>query len=127
MATEKVKFDTVDQYIGSFGKEDRQVLENIRQTIKKALPAAEEVISYQIPAYKQNGFVIYFSCYTAHYSLSIPPSTVFEKFKKELSGYNVSKSTVQLPKGQPIPYGLITDMAKYKAKENEANAAAKKK
>jgi uncharacterized protein YdhG (YjbR/CyaY superfamily) len=127
MTTEKVKFETVDQYIGSFGKEDQQVLEKIRKTIKKALPAAEEVISYQIPAYKSNGFAIYFSCFKAHYSLAFPPPTPFEKFKKELAGYEQSKSVVQLPKDQPVPYDLIAEMAKFKAKENEANAAKKKK
>ncbi len=128
MATEKVKFETVDQYIGTFPKEEQQVLQKIRETIRKAAPGSEEVISYQIPAYKQNGFVIYFSAYKAHYSLSFPPPfTVFEKFKKELSPYEMSKSTVQLPKSMPIPYDMIAGMVKFRVQENAENAAKKLK
>jgi uncharacterized protein YdhG (YjbR/CyaY superfamily) len=128
MTTEKVKLETVDQYIGIFPKEEQQVLQKIRETIRKAAPDSEEVISYQIPAYKQNGFVIYFSAYKAHYSLSFPPPfTVFEKFKKELSLYEMSKSTVQLPKSMPIPYDLIAKMVQFRVQENAENAAKKLK
>lgn len=124
MATEKVKAVTVDQYIAMFPKEEQEVLGRIRKTILKAAPGAEEVISYSIPAYKQNGFVIYFSAYKAHYSLSFPPPfTVFEVFKKELSLYETSKSTVQLPKSMPVPYDLIAGMVKFRVKEAAENAA----
>ncbi|MBO9153988.1 iron chaperone [Chitinophaga sp. GCM10012297] len=124
MATEKVKPATVDQYIATFPKEEQEVMGKIRKTIQQAVPEAEEVISYSIPAYKQNGFLIYFSAYKAHYSLSFPPPfTVFEQFKKELSPYESSKSTVQLPKSMPIPYDLIADIVKFRAKEAAENAA----
>jgi uncharacterized protein YdhG (YjbR/CyaY superfamily) len=86
------------------------------------------VISYNIPAFKYHGWLMYMSAYKSHYSIAIPPtSEVFEKFKKELSEYEVSKSTVKFPFSKPVPYDLIKEMVKFRAKENEEEAASKKK
>jgi uncharacterized protein YdhG (YjbR/CyaY superfamily) len=128
MATTKAKFETVNEYIGSFPREVQTTLQKIRQTIKKAEPDAEEVISYQIPAFKLHGFLVYFSAYKEHYSITFPPPfTVFEAFKKELAPYQLSKTTVQLPMKQPIPFDLITNMVKFRAKENLETEKKKKK
>lgn len=128
MATAKAKFETVDQYIGAFPKEVQTSLEKIRQTVKKAAPKAEEVISYQIPAFKFHGFLVYFSAYKAHYSITFPPPfTVFEVFKKELAVYERSKTTVQIPMDQKLPLELITKMVKFRAKENQETEKKKKK
>jgi uncharacterized protein YdhG (YjbR/CyaY superfamily) len=92
------------------------------------VPEAEEAISYQIPAFKFHGWLLYFSAYKNYYSLSYPPPfTVFDVFEKELSVYEVSKSAIKFPLGQPVPLKLIGDIATYKAKENVENAAKKRK
>ncbi len=129
MATEKLKFQTADEYINSFPKNIQDVLKKIRSTLQKAVPEAEEVISYQIPAFKFHGWIFYYSVYTNHYSLSCPPPfSVFEAFKKELSPYELSKSTIKFPLDKPVPVKLIEAMAKYRAKENiEAEKNKKKK
>ena len=127
MASEKIKFETADQYIGSFPKDVQAILQKVRKTIQKAVPEAEEVISYNIPAFKFNGWVFYYSAYTSHFSLSCPPPfTVFDKFKKELAAYELSKSTIQFPFDKPVPTALISDMAKFRAKENTETEAKKK-
>src|SRR5688572_18217958 len=116
MAAEKVKFETAQQYIKSFPKDVQKILEEVRAAIRKAVPDAEEVISYNIPAFKLNGWIFYYSVYTKHFSLSCPPPfTVFEKFKKELARYELSKSTIQFPLDEPVPAKLITDMSKFRA------------
>lgn len=123
----KTKFETVDEYISSFPKDVQSGLEKFRKTIKKAVPGAEEVISYNIPAFKHNGFLVYFSAYTSHYSLSFPPPFgAFEVFKKELAPYQKSKSTIQFPMNEPLPLELIAGIAKLRVRENE-EAAMKKK
>lgn len=129
MATEKVKIQTVDEYIGTFPKSVQDVLKTIRQTIQKAVPEAEEVISYQIPAFKFHGWVFYYSAYKNHYSLSCPPPfTVFDVFKQALEPYEVSKSAIKFPLDKPVPVKLISDMAKFRAKENmEAEKKKNKK
>lgn len=124
----KTDFKTVDEYIRTFPEDVQETLEKIRQTIKKAVPDAEEVISYQIPAFKYHGWILYISAYKNHYSISCPPPfTIFEVFKEELSSYELSKSTVQFPKSKPIPFDLIGKIAAFRAKENIEREESKKK
>lgn len=127
-----IKFETPDQYIKSLPKEVQTIMKTVRTTIQKAVPAAEEVISYNVPAFNYQGWVFYYSAYTNHFSLSCPPPfPAFVKFKKELSRYKQSKSAIQFPLDEPVPVQLISAMAKYNAEFNEkANASkttAKKK
>lgn len=120
MAT-KTKFETVDQYIGSFPREVQKILREVRKCISKAVPDAEEVISYQMPAFKTDRWIFYYSAFTNHYSLSCPPPfTVFEEFKSELKSYEVSKSAIKFPLDEPVPVDLIVAMAKYRAQEMQS-------
>ena len=113
----KTDFKSIDEYIATFPKNVQKILETVRRTINEAVPESEEVISYQIPAFKYHGFILYFGGYTNHFSISSPPPT-FEIFKKELEPYKVSKSAVQFPYNKPIPLKLISDIARYRAQEN---------
>jgi uncharacterized protein YdhG (YjbR/CyaY superfamily) len=115
----KTKFETVEHYIESFPKDVQKILRLVSKSISDAVPEAEEVISYNMPAFKYNGWIFYYSAYSNHYSLSCPPPfTVFENFKKELSVYEVSKSAIKFPLDKPVPVKLIGDMAKFRAREN---------
>lgn len=128
---EREKFETVDAYIGTFPENVQVILQEIRKVMKENASDAEELISYQIPAFKYHGMLIYYSAYQKHVSVSTAPFTVFEVFEKELSPYKLSKSTVQFPLDQPVPYQLIGEMTKFRVKENkeiaETKAAKKKK
>lgn len=124
----KTDYKTIDEYIAGRDTDEQKVLQKIRETIQKAVPDAEGVISYQIPAFKYHGWIFYFSAYTNHYSLSCPPPwTIFEEYKKELAGLEISKSTIQFPKAKPFPYDLLTKMSKFRAKENIEREKAKDK
>lgn len=126
MSTAKTNFQTVDEYIATFPDDVQATLENIRQAIKAAVPEAGEVISYQLPAFQYHGMLIYFSAYKEHYSISFPPPfTVFDIFQEQLSLYKVAKSSVQFPKSEPVPLGLVADMATYRARENAEKAKKK--
>ncbi|WP_316810663.1 iron chaperone [Pedobacter heparinus] len=124
MAT--TKFTTVDEYIGTFSGDIQSRLQEIRQIIKENAPDAQEMISYNIPAFKFHGMLIFYSAYTNHISISIPPSKVYEVFKHELSVYKVSKSAIQLPLDKPIPAQLIKNMTQFRVKENTELAEKKK-
>lgn len=126
MAPEKIKFTSVEQYINSFPDHVQFLLEVIRETIHEAAPEAEEVISYNIPAFKFNGMLIFYSAYTKHMTISIPPSKVYEVFKDKLSNYKVSKSAIQLPYNQPLPLQLIKEMTQFRVKELMELAEKKK-
>jgi uncharacterized protein YdhG (YjbR/CyaY superfamily) len=115
---------TVDEYIAAFPKEMQQLLQQVRATIKKAAPAAEEVISYGMPAYKLNGMLVYFAGYKNHIGFYATP-TGHASFKKELSVYKQGKGSVQFPTDQPLPLALITKIVKFRVNENTEKAKKK--
>jgi len=117
---------SVDAYIAGFTPEVREALEKIRLTIRKAAPGAEEKISYMMPAFVQDGPLVYFAAFKSHIGF-FPTSTGIVKFKDQLAAYETSKGTVRFPLGKPIPYGLISRIVKFRVKENLARAEAKRK
>lgn len=122
----KTDFQNIDQYHAIFPSEVVERMETIRGIIKKEVPEAEEVISYQIPAFKFHGFLIYYSAYKSHISLSHPFSAaLLNEFKTELANYKVSKSAIQLPLEEPLPVALIKKLIQFRKKENLAAATAK--
>ena len=108
----------VDEYIASQPKATQRLLQRVRSAIRKAVPEAEEVISYKIPAYKLHGApVLYFAGWKQHYSLYPATARVVAAFKDELEPYEVSKGTIRFPLSQPVPVQLIGRIAKFRAKE----------
>ncbi len=116
----------VDQYIAVQPVAIQERLEKLRQTIKAAAPDAQEVISYNMPAYKLNGMLLYFAAHTNHIGL-YPMAAGIEAFKDELTKYETSKGTVQFPYDRSIPIGLVKKIVKFRAQQNIEKAAAKKK
>ncbi len=116
----------VDDYIASFPEETRKLLKQLRATIKKAAPKAEEVISYQMPTYKLNGPLVHFAGYEKHIGFYPTPSAI-AAFKKELSVYKSSKGAVQFPPDKPLPLALVTKIVKFRVKEDSERAKKKKK
>lgn len=122
----KTDFRSVDDYIAAQPEAARATLERVRTTIRKALPKAEEAISYQIPAYRSaGGVVIYFAGWKKHFSVYPATDRVVAAFKDELSSYETSKGTIRFPLSQPVPAKLIAGIAKLRAEEVAEKAAAK--
>ena len=113
------KFSSIDEYIEESPEAVRPVLEQIRRTIKKAAPQAIETISYNMPAFKQNGILVYFAAFKDHIGF-FPTSSGVSKFKKELERYDTSKGTIRLPLNEPMPFGLIEKIVKFRVKETQA-------
>lgn len=112
------KAKNVDEYIAGFPVEVQEMMEQVRATIKKATPAAEESIAYAMPAYKLNGKpLVYFAAYKSHIGFYATP-TGHEAFKKELSKYKEGKGSVQFPIDKPMPLTLISKIVKFRVKEN---------
>ena len=107
----------IDEYIGGFSNDVQEILEKIRMTIQKAAPDAKEKISYSMPAFEQNGIVVYFAAYKNHIGLYALPSGHSE-FKEALSKYKSGKGSVQFPLNQPMPFDLITKIVKFRVQEN---------
>jgi uncharacterized protein YdhG (YjbR/CyaY superfamily) len=122
----KTGFRSVDGYIAAQPEANRAVLERVRDIIRKALPRAEEAISYQIPAYKlPEGTAIFFAGWKHHYSIYPASAALVAAFKDALAPYELSKGTIRFPLAEKVPAKLIGDIAKFRAKEIAAGAKAK--
>ncbi len=116
----------VNEYISTFPLKVRKILQQLRKVIITAAPAADEVISYHMPAYKYQGMLVYFAAHKNHIGF-YPFTSAVQAFKKELSVYESSNGTVRFSFDEPLPVNLIAEIIKYRMKENLEKAAAKKK
>lgn len=126
MRTDQTEPKTIDDYIAGFRPDVQVVLQKIRRTIRTAAPGAQETIKYGMPTFTLNGNLVYFAAFKEHIGFYRAPTGV-AAFEKELSGYRQGRGSVQFLLSQPIPYGLITKIVKFRIKENLARAAAKGK
>ncbi len=110
-------YKTIDEYVATFPKNVQSILEELRQAIKESAPKAEEAISYQMPAFKLNGNLVWFAAFKNHIGF-YPTSSAVEAFKKELSDYEVSKGTFRFPIDKPVPLDLVKKIVKFRVKEN---------
>jgi len=123
----KTNFKSVDEYIATHSDAVQVILRRVRSAIRRALPSAEEVISYQIPAYKLHGVrVIYFAGWNHHYSLYPARATLIAAFKGDLAPYEVAKGTIRFPYTLAVPTKLIGRIAKFLAKEAGERAGPKR-
>ena len=113
----KKVFKNIDEYIATQTQEVQTLLEQMRQTIKEAAPEAEEVISYNMPAFKYHGMLVYFAAYKNHIGFYATP-TGHSEFKDELSAYKQGKGSVQFPLSKPLPLDLISRIVAFRVKEN---------
>ena len=113
----RIRFETIDEYIRTFPSDVKAILQNIRDTVHCAAPEATEAISYNMPAFKLNGNLVYFAAFKHHIGFYPTPSGT-ETFRKEIAPYKHSKGAVQFPLDQPIPYGLIEKIVAFRVKEN---------
>lgn len=114
----------VDEYITTFPTEVQELLRKLRATIKKTVPQAEEVISYQMPAYKYYGILVYFAAFKNHIGF-YPTGSGIEFFKEKLSAYKTSKGTLQFRLTEPLPLELIADIVRFRVNENLEKAKRK--
>jgi uncharacterized protein YdhG (YjbR/CyaY superfamily) len=122
----KTDFRSVDDYIASKPEDIRPTLERVRDIIRKALPIADEGISYQIPTYKVDGaVVVYFAGWKEHFSLYPIGDRAVEALGPDLARFKMSKGTVQFPLSKPIPAKLIERLVKFRATETADLVAAR--
>jgi len=115
---------SIDEYIAAFPPEIRIILEKIRSTISAAAPHAQEIISYRMPAFTQDGILVYFAAFKNHIGL-FPPVSGDAKLEKALSAYAGPKGNLKFPLDQPIPYDLIKRITTLRVKQNLSKSAAK--
>ncbi|MBC7948029.1 MAG: DUF1801 domain-containing protein [Chitinophagaceae bacterium] len=121
----KKPLDT-DEYIGSFPKEIQKILKEIRMTIRKAAPGAQETIKYAMPTFVQDGNLVFFAAFNKHIGF-YPAPTGIEAYKKLLAPYKTGKGSIQFPLDKPMPLSLITKIVKWRVAENKKRTIEKSK
>ena len=107
---------SVDEYIGAQPKAVQSVLRRVRSAIRKAIPNADELLSYGMPTYKLGkARVLYFAAWRAHYALYGATSDLLKALKAELARYKVEKGTIAFPFSEPVPVRLIERIAQLRA------------
>jgi uncharacterized protein YdhG (YjbR/CyaY superfamily) len=122
-----IKFSTVEEYFATLPADTKVLLEELRTTIKSAAPKAEELISYNMPAFRYFGMLVYYMVHKNHIGFYPGNKAVNEVFRNELKSYRTSKGTIQLPLDEPIPKRLIKNIVKFRINENLAKAESKNK
>src|SRR5262245_34397153 len=122
----KTDFRSVDKYIAAQPKDTQVALRQVRSIIRKAVPTAVEIISYQMPAYKvAEGPFLCLGGWKQHYSLYPASDALVAAFKGALTPNRVSKGTLRFPLSEPVPAKLIERIAKFQAKQVARRAKAK--
>lgn len=111
------KFQSVDEYIIALSDPARSMIASLREAIRQAAPQAEEVISYNMPAYRWNGLLVWFAAFKTHIGFYPKPSAI-AAFKRQLEPYKTSKGAIQFPIGQPIPLRLVKQIVEFRLEEN---------
>ena len=115
----------IETYIKQFPDNVQEILQNLRKLVKNNAPQAEELFSYEMPAYKTNKKpLVYFAAFKNHIGFYATPSG-HNEFKNELSKYKQGKGSVQFPLNNPIPYKLIERIVQFRVSENNKKANAK--
>ena len=118
---------TVDEYFERVPPKQKALLTWLRRTIKQAAPEAEEVISYKMPAFKQDGMLVYYAAFTDHCSFFPGSAMRWPEFAKQIKPFLSGKSTLRFTAEHRIPASLVRKIVKARLKENAARAAARKR
>ncbi|OPY32521.1 MAG: hypothetical protein A4E32_01103 [Methanomassiliicoccales archaeon PtaU1.Bin124] len=109
----------IDEYISSFPENVQKIMQELRRVIREAAPDAKECISYQMPAFEQNGILVYFAGFKNHIGF-FPTAEGKAAFEEELKKYKGGKGTVQFPLDRPIPYDLVRRIVIHRVQQNMA-------
>jgi uncharacterized protein YdhG (YjbR/CyaY superfamily) len=112
----------VDEYLAEAPPEMRGLLATLRETVRAAAPQAEEVISYQMPAFRHHGMLLYYAAFRDHCSLFLGSQLTQRRFASELTTFTSGKGTIRFTPERPLPRSLVTRMVKARVAENESRA-----
>lgn len=124
MESNKVGFNSIDEYIATFPEDIQNILQELRATIQACAPDAVEKISYQMPTFDLKGNLVHFAAFKNHIGLYPTPSGI-DAFKRELSIYQGATGSIKFPIDKPLPMELIKEIVKFRVSENLEKAGKK--
>ncbi len=115
---------SIDDYIAAAAPAARPLLKEIRRVVRAAAPDAEELISYRMPAFRQQGILIYFAAFKHHVGV-FPPVSGDARLEQALAPYAGPKGNLKFPMDRPLPSALIRRIVKLRLEQNLARASAR--
>jgi uncharacterized protein YdhG (YjbR/CyaY superfamily) len=109
----------IDEYLAGQPLDVREALEKLRTIIKSVAPKAEELISYQVPAFRMSRMLVSFGAAKNHCSFYVMSPKVMNLFKDELEAFKTSAGSIQFTPEKPIPAALVKRIVKARIKEND--------
>jgi uncharacterized protein YdhG (YjbR/CyaY superfamily) len=116
----------IDSYIAAFPNDVQARLKQVRRAIRAAAPKATEVISYNIPAFKQHRMLVYFAGFKSHIGL-YPPVRGNSALVKAVAKYAGPKGNLSFTYEEPLPLALIGRIVRHQVKQDLAKAGTKKR
>ncbi len=117
---ESARPHNIDQYLAAVSEDKRAALQKLRKAIRIAAPAAEECISYNIPAFRLGGKLLVAFGAAANHCAFYPGAYPITALRAELSGYDTSKGTIRFPAKKPLPDALVRKLVKARVAERAA-------
>ena len=117
---------TIDDYLAGLSADQREALQALRRTIRAVAPAAEECISYGIPAFKLDGMLVGFAAHANHCALYAWNATTIADFADELRAFDTSKGTIRFTPDKPLPEALVRHLVEAKIVKNAERAKARR-
>ena len=118
---------SVEDYLASIPEDAQDALKNLRRIIKKVVPEAVEIISYQIPTFKHNGrMLVAYSAHKNHFSLHLMSKSLMSVYKEELKSYETTKASIHFTLEHPLSAALVNKLIKARVNENEARSKGTK-
>jgi uncharacterized protein YdhG (YjbR/CyaY superfamily) len=120
------QYRTIDEYLSVLSAEKRDALQALRRIIHSVAPAAEECISYGIPAFRLNGMLVGFAAHANHCALYAWNATTIADFSDELKGFDTSKGTIRFTPDKPLPEAFVRYLVEAKVVKNAERAKARR-
>jgi uncharacterized protein YdhG (YjbR/CyaY superfamily) len=122
--SEETGRERVDAYLAAVPGALRAALEELRRTIREAAPEAKEDISYQMPAFRQDGILVYYAAFTGHGSLFPASVGLLDKLERDVRPFRTSRGTLRFTVEHPLPKALVRKLVRARVAENTARAKA---
>jgi uncharacterized protein YdhG (YjbR/CyaY superfamily) len=112
------KYATVDDYLAALPDDRRAVMEQLRQTIRAAVPEATESIAYAMPSLRlRDRFLLSYDAFKRHYSFFPRTQRMVDELGPELAPYMSGKGTLRFPADRPVPLELIARIVRIRVAE----------
>lgn len=111
---------TFDEYLAGIPEPQKAALERVRQFVRRAVPDAEEGVSYGLPAFRYRGRPL-LGVRAGKNHLSVFPFSpeAVDAAREALAGFDLSKGTVRFTPDAPVPDAALEELLRHRVREIE--------